>query len=90
MLPALGGLLGSMLFKKKGGKIVKQTTSGQAFVTPKKDGGIVKKLFNMTPEMVNSMYSKQLATGMMVKPVPKKKGGKIKKQKTKKKSRQKK
>jgi len=38
--PALGAL-SSFLFKKKGGRIVKQTPSGQVFVQPKMNGGAV-------------------------------------------------
>lgn len=64
MLPALGGLLGSFLFKKKGGQIVKQVPTGQVFVQPKKDGG---SIFNMTPEMLKGMTA----------PLFRKKGGKV-------------
>lgn len=46
----------------------------------RKEGGAVsgKKLFNLTPEMVNTMYGKPLATRNIIKPVPKKKGGAVK------------
>ena len=66
--PALGAL-SSLLFKKKGGKIVQQTPNGQAFMQAKpvalKLGGGVS--FRNMP-----------------KPVAKKKGGKVKKRKQKK------
>jgi hypothetical protein len=71
--PALGAL-SSLLFKKKGGKIVQQTPNGQAFMQAKpvalKNGGFVDGLRAMT---------------ILPTPIRRKKGGRIpKKSKTKK------
>ena len=63
--PALGAL-GSLLFKKKGGKIVQQTTNGQAF---------------MQAKPVALKLGGRVSFRNMPKPVAKKKGGKIKKRK---------
>lgn len=74
MLPALGGLLSNLLFKKKGGKVVHQTSNGQAFMQAKpvllKHGGAVyEKASPFHQMLINN-------PGGIVR---KKKGGKIKK-----------
>ena len=71
--PALGAL-SSLLFKKKGGKVIQQTPNGQAFMQAKpvalKAGGFVDGLRAMT---------------ILPTPIRRKKGGRIpKKSKTKK------
>ena len=84
MLPALGGLLGSFLFKKKGGKIIKQTPTGQVFVQPKMNGGAVKTglfdkaLLNMDPKMLQSYMGAPIRRNLGgLDPRPRKKGGKV-------------
>ena len=78
--PALGAL-SSLLFKKKGGKVIQQTPSGQAFMQAKpvalKTGGVVDA---MTPfqQAIHRM-------NIMPTPIRRKKGGRVpKKSKTKK------
>ena len=88
MLPALGGLLSSFLFKKKGGKIIKQTPTGQVFVQPKMNGGAVKNgifdkaLLNMDPNMLQSYMGAPIRSRFD--PRPRKKGGKVNRSKPKK------
>jgi hypothetical protein len=65
--PALGAL-SSFLFKKKGGKIVQQTTNGQAFMQAKP----------VALKLGGNVFS------TMPKPIRKKTGGRIKKRKQKK------
>jgi hypothetical protein len=73
MLPALASAIGGMLFRKKGGKVIQQTPNGQAFMQAKpvalKAGGFVDGL---------------RAMNIMPTPIRKKKGGRVKKSKTKK------
>ena len=79
--PALGAL-SSLLFKKKGGKIVQQTPNGQAFMQGKppvalKAGGVVEAMtpFQQAIHRLNNMPT----------PIRRKKGGRVpKKSKTKK------
>ena len=74
--PALGAL-SSLLFKKKGGKIVQQTPNGQAFMQAKpvalQTGGIVNALHRL-----NNMPRGPPQA------IRRKKGGKVKKRKQKK------
>ena len=69
--PALGAL-GSLLFKKKGGRIIKQVPSGQVFVQPKMNGGSV--FGNFTSDIFKPLPA----------PIRRKKGGKVNRSKPKK------